>query len=162
MGYITENRLSEIIDVPITLAATQVKQGDWLVAATMKIITPMRLTCRYLTLQLISSSVSVPNIAAGNYVYGSLGLVYVILRKDYSTGNPGVSGGLDTVAATAIGVYARDTTVPYVTVTPGNYSWIVANNMQISTNPTDPISSATSIDFVAALTGTARLELTYT
>ena len=162
MGYITENRLSDIIDIPIALPATQLLMGDWLVIATVKIAAPMRLTCRMLNFQLVSSAVDVTTIAADNHVNGNLGLAYVVLRKNYISGSPGAAGGLDTLMASNVGLYTRDITTPVVITDPGTYSWIVANNMQASSDQTDLISPSTSIDFIVAATGSARLELSYT
>jgi hypothetical protein len=69
MSYITESKLTEIMDIPVSLPATQLKMGDWLVVAAFKLVAPAQLTCRYLNLQLLSSSVTPGNIVADNCIY---------------------------------------------------------------------------------------------
>ena len=93
MGYLTEAKLVNIVDNPVALPATEIKQGDWLVLATIKIASPM---------------------------------------------------------------VERDTTET-VYSTPGNYSWIIANNMQPSSSSDVPTS--TEINFRLSVTGQVRLEL---
>ena len=48
MGYLTEAKLVNIVDNPVALPATEIKQGDWLVLATIKIASPMILRYRFL------------------------------------------------------------------------------------------------------------------
>ena len=162
MGYLTESRLSELMDAPVSLPATELKQGDWVVVASVKVQQPMRISCRLLDFQLISASVDVTKISPNNKIFGNLGLAYLVLRKDYASGSPGAAGGLDTIVATGIGIFPRDTSTPVVAVEPGTYSWIVANNMQATTSSTDPIQPTTSIDFVVSCLGSVRVELSAT
>lgn len=159
MGYLTENRLDDLLDIPIALPSTELKMGDWVVVSTIKVVEPMRLSCRFLNLHVLSSTVDPADITANNKIYGNLGAVYLVLRKNYTAGTPGDSAGLDSIVATDIGIYARDVTTPVVVVDPGNYSWIVANNTQISKNSNDPIPSTTSIDFNVSCIGSVRVEL---
>lgn len=155
MPYLTEAKLLTNIDLPVSIPATLMIQGDWLVISTIKIIAPMRLTFKWLNLQLLASSVNVSDISNTNRVYGNLGLAYVVLRKNYVSGSPGEAGALDTVIIENIGVVARDHTQSVILDAAGNYSWILANNMQPSAESSIPPS--TSIDFRLAVTGQARL-----
>jgi len=156
MSYLTSSKLSTTIDLPIALPATTLKQGDWLVVSTVKLVAPQRLTLQALTFQLLESSASVADIATANKVVANLGLAYVVLRMDYLSGSPGGAGSLDFMSMENLGVSVR-TAAPVVTSVPGNYSLIVANNMQAITGVTVPTS--TSIDFKVLVTGQFRLEL---
>lgn len=154
MSYLTENRLSSLVDLPIALPATALKQGDWVVVATVKLVSPQRLSLRALTLQVLESTENIANIVTGNKVVSNLGLVYCVLRKDYVSGSPGGSGSLDYLKLDGLGTVSRST-VPATFTSPGNYSVIVANNMQRSTAS----SILGDIDFKVLLTGHFRLEL---
>jgi hypothetical protein len=156
MAYITTTQLTNIIDLPIQLPATELKMGDWLVVGTVKIAMPQRLRYRFLNLQLHSANVDIANISATNKVLGNLGYAYVALRRDYSAGNPGGAGGLEVLNISEIGLVERST-VETVYTTPGRYSWIVANNMQPSS--TSAIPTSTEINFRLSLTGQVRFEL---
>lgn len=157
MSFITESTLANVADLPITIPVTELNQGDWLVVATIKVISPLSFSYRYLNISLISSSVTVSSISNSNKIFGNQGLIYVALRKDYASGSPGAAGALDVFGVNAIGTFARPST-PVITVTePGVYSWVIANNMQPSS--TSPVPTSTSIDFTAAVTGFARIEL---
>jgi hypothetical protein len=159
MGYLTETRLSNIIDLPVSLPATELKISDWLVVSSIRIDTPMRLTVRLLELELLSSTVSVSDIVAANRIFGNLGLAYLVLRKDYLSGTPGAAGALDSLVATDLGRFARDITQPVLITDPGTYSWLIVNNTQPSDDASVVITTSTSIDFVVSVTGSVRLEL---
>lgn len=161
MAYITESMLSNVLDIPIALPATDLRMGDWVAVGAVKIVAPMRLTYKLSTLQVFESTVDTSLITSGNKIYGNLGFVYLALRRNYSTGSPGAAGGLDVLAATSMGVFSRVLTNVVVAVTPGTYSWIVASNMQPSTDTTPLIPATTSIDFRVAVTGVARIEMDY-
>jgi hypothetical protein len=156
MGYLTTSRLTNIIDLPVQLPATEIKMGDWLVVASIKIAEPMRLRYRFLNFQLHTSSVEMSDIAATNKILGNLGYAYVALRRDYSAGNPGAAGGLEVLNISEIGLVER-TNVETIFSTAGRYSWIVANNMQPSSSSDIPTS--TEINFRLSITGQVRLEL---
>lgn len=157
MSYLTEAKLANLADIGVSLPATELKQGDWLVLASIKLVAPMRLTFKFLNIQIISASVNVADISNTNKIFGNLGLVFVTLRRDYVGGNPGAAGGLDAIVATGLGVTPRTgTTVKFTT--PGFYSWIVANNMQASSEEGVIVPATTSIDFQVSVTGTARLD----
>lgn len=159
MPYLTEQRLSTTLDIPIALSSTDLRMGDWLVVATIRIVEPMRLTYRMANLQLLLASVDTALITNGNKNFGNLGFAYLTMRKDYVSGTPGAAGGLDALVATSLGYFVRDTTTSVVVTSPGVYSWIVCNNMQPSTDTVPLIAPSTSIDFRLISTGTARLEL---
>ena len=159
MAYITENTLSNTLDIPIALPATDLRMGDWVVVATLNVVAPMEISYTVANLNLISSSVDTTQITNGNLIYGNLGLAYLALRLNYSSGSPGAAGGLDALVATSLGASSRNTASGVVSVAPGVYSWIVANNMQPSTDVTPLIPTSTSIDFRLAVTGVVRLTL---
>jgi hypothetical protein len=156
MGYLTENKLRNVVDLPIGLPDTTLKQGDWVIISTVKVVAPQRLSMRSVTMQLLESSVDTSLIVSGNKVVPNLGLVYVVLRKDYASGVPGGTGALDYMLLDDLGTVVRST-VPVVLSSPGNYSLICANNMQPSNLST--ISTSSSIDFKVLVTGQFRLEL---
>ncbi len=156
MSYLTDNKLRNVVDLPIALPNTTLKQGDWIVVATVKLVAPQRLSMRSLNLQLLEATVDTSLITTGNRIVPNLGLVYLVLRKDYASGTPGATGGLDYMYLEDIGIVVRST-VPVILTAPGNYSLICANNMQASTDSTVPTS--TSIDFKVLVTGQFRLEL---
>lgn len=158
MGYLTESRLKSVIDLPISLPDTTVKQSDYLVVATVNLTAGQRLSLRSMTLQMLSSTVTNSLVDPTNKIVANLGLLYAVLRQNYVSGTPGSTGALDTIFLTDIGVVSRTLPPVYVT-TPGYYSIIVANNMQGSN--TSPIPTSTSIDFKAVLTGQFRLELNF-
>lgn len=159
MAYLTENQLSNVMDIPVALSATDLRMGDWVVLAAVRVDSPMRLTYKMANLTVSASTVDPADITAGNKIYGNLGLVYLTLRKDYVSGSPGEAGGYDALVATDLGTYSRDTSLGVVVTTPGIYSWIVANNMQASTDTAPVIPTSTSIDFRVSVNGTARIEL---
>lgn len=159
MAYLTENLLSTTLDTPIALSTTDLRMGDWLVIATVKIAVPMRLTYRMTSLELLTCSVDTALITNGNKNFGNLGYAYLTMRKDYASGSPGAAGGLDALVATSLGYFERDTTTSVVVTDPGVYSWIIANNMQPSTDTVPLIAASTSIDFRLIVTGSVRVEL---
>lgn len=156
MPYLTENKLNSVVDLPFALPATTLKQGTVLIVGTLKVATAQRLTLRTLYLQLLESPVDTGLLDVSNRVLASLGLLYVVLRKDYTTGNPGASGALEVLKCDAPGLVARAGT-PLVLTAPGNYSLICVNNMQASTSSS--VSPAVALDFKVLVTGQARLEL---
>lgn len=159
MAYLTENQLTNTMDMPIALPATDLRMGDWVVISSVRIVAPMKLTFKLANIQLSASTVDTALITAGNKIYGNLGLVYLTLRKDYLSGSPGVAGGLDALVANDLGITQRDTAIRVEITADGVYSWIIANNMQPSTDAVPLIPISTSIDFRVAVTGSVRLEL---
>ena len=159
MAFLTENQLSNTLDLPIALPATDLRMGGWIAVATVYIAAPMQLTYQFANVQIISSSVDNTKITSGNKSYGNLGLVYLALRPNYTGGSPGAAGGIDAVVATDVGVFSRDTSTSVVITTPGNYTWLVASNMQPSTDSSPLLPPSTSIDFRVAVSGVVRLTL---
>lgn len=156
MAAVTETKLRSTLDIPVALPATTIKQGDWVVVATVNISTGQRLSLRHLTLQVISATVNMADIAVSNRVVTSFGPAYLVLRKNYVSGSPAAAGTLDTLSISAVGVVNR-TGSPLFVTDPGYYSVIVVNNCQASTSST--ISTATAIDLQISVTGCLRLEL---
>ena len=160
MAYLTESQLSNTMDIPISLPSTDLQKGDWLIVASVAVVSPMLLTYKFLNLDLLSSTVDITQIQAVNQTYGNLGLAYVALWLNYTSGSPGAAGALDVVTADALGSFQRDTSNVLTLTQPGVYSWIVANNCQASSDPTSIISPSTSIDYTLSVTGQVRLALT--
>jgi hypothetical protein len=156
MAYLTESKLASVIDIPVSLSGTEIKQGDWLMVSSCKIALPTSLTVRFMSLQVLSSSVDITRIGSVNRVSGNLGLAYLVLRRDYVSGNPGTSGALETLIATDIGIFQRDTATSLVLTVPGTYSWFLVNNMKA--DATSAVPPSVSIDFRLCLTGQARLD----
>lgn len=159
MAYLTENQLTNTQDMPIALPSTDLRMGDWVVIASIKIVTPMTLTYKVANLQLSASTVDPDLITAGNKIYGNLGLCYLTLRKDYISGSPGEAGAYDALVSNGLGITSRDPSVTVQLTAAGVYSWIVANNMQPSTDTTPVIPVSTSIDFRLAVTASTRLTI---
>jgi hypothetical protein len=159
MGYLTEAKLSNVADIPVGLPATEIKMGDWVIVASVKVVSPMKLTYRLLNLQVHTSTVDISLIQNVNKVFGNLGIAYVVVRRDYTSGTPGAAGALDVLTATGLGVFSRDAANVVELTTPGTYSWIIANNTQPSSDSSSLIPSSTSIDFRMSVTGQVRLEL---
>lgn len=163
MAYLTENIISNVMDMPIALSSTDLRQGDWVVVSVIRVVAPMRLSYRLASVAITASTVDTTLITNGNKIFGNNGLAYLTLRRNYvGTGNPGDAGGLDSLVAYGLGVYSRDITQPVILVQAGIYSWIIANNMQPSTDTSPTIPTSTSIDFRLMVTGSARLELVNT
>lgn len=156
MGYLTTNKLTNIVDLPIQLPATEVKMGDWIVIASVKIAAPQQLRFRFLNIQMHSSDVDLASITSSNKIYGNLGLAYVALRRDYASGSPGQAGALELLSISALDLVERSTTETVYT-TAGRYSWLIANNMQPSSSSSVPTS--TEINFRLSVTGQVRLHV---
>ena len=159
MGYLTEQQLNNIIDVPIALPSTDIVMGDWLVIATVNIPAPMQASYTFCSMNLVSSTVSIASLDSTNYIFSSLGLAYVAVCQNYTNGIPGQAGALDALSATNFGIFTRNLSSTIILPNPGTYSFVVANNMQPSTAATPAISPATSIDFQLSVTGSVRLQL---
>jgi len=172
MAFLTENLLAKTLDIPINLPATELKMGDWLTVATIKLVYPMKFSYRFMTLQMLSSNVTTSDIVTANKISPSLDLAFIGLYLDYSSGHPGTQPALDVVkireneASTLDCVPVNELSGQFITVrteplveytTPGVYTFIIANNMQASSESTIP--TTTSIDFRLVATGQVRLEL---
>lgn len=157
MAYLTETKLESTIDIGVSLPATELIMGDWLIFSSVKLLQPHRLRYRMLNVQLHSSNVDIADIGASNLIYGNLGLAYVVLRRDYTSGDPGLGGALDTVIVSEEGIISRDMNSELILATPGNYSWVIANNCQPDSSSSIPAS--TSINLRLSVTGQIRMEL---
>jgi hypothetical protein len=172
MAFLTESKLAKTLDLPVNLPTTELKMGDWVVVSTIKIVSPMKLTYQFMTLQMLSSSVLTSDIGATNKISAALDLAFIGLYRNYSSGHPGLQPALDVVRIREFDITNQDC-IPvnqlsgqFITVrsapvvfftTPGVYSFIVANNMQASSTSVIPVT--TSIDFRLCATGQIRLEL---
>ena len=157
MSFLTERKLANTLDIPVSLPATEIKMGDWLVIATIRLTAPSRLTYRMLNLNFISSTLDLTEIDTRNKINANGGLCYVGFYANYVSGNPSTSTALDMLTATSFGVVAR-TANPIVLTTAATYSWIAVNNVQWNS----AVSSLTvedSADFRLSATGQCRLEL---
>lgn len=157
MPYLTETKLESTIDLPVALPATELIMGDWLIFASIRLLQPHKLRYRMLNMQLHYANVDIADISSGNLTYGNLGLAYVVLRRDYTSGSPGIGGALDTLVVTELGVVARDIDNEIEIITPGLYSWIIANNCKADS--TSAIPASTNINFRLSVTGQIRMEL---
>lgn len=158
MGFLTANKLSNVIDHGICLPATELRQSDWLILASVKIAEPMKLRYRFMNLYVINSTVNVSDITSLNKIFGNLGLAYVSLRLNYVSGSPGEGGGIDVLVADDLGVFQRPT-AELILTTPGVYTWLLASNMKASSEEGSLISPTTPIDFNVSVNGALRLEL---
>lgn len=160
MPYLTERKFSNTLDVPVNLPSTEIKMGDWVVIATIKLVAPARLTYRMMNLNLIGSTFNVSNLIAANRIVPNFGLCYIGLFFNYISGDPSGIPALDVLYATGSGVIYRIAS-PIVTAQEGTYSWIAANNVQISDqNPL--LTTSSSVDFTLSCVGQARIELDLT
>jgi hypothetical protein len=172
MAFITENSLAKTLDLPINLPSTELKMGDWLVVATIKLVYPMKLKYRFMTLQMLSSNVATSDILTVNKISPSLDLAFIGLYLNYASGHPGTQPALDVVkireneSANVDCIPVNELGGQFITVrkeplveytAPGVYTFIIANNMQASSDSTIP--TTTSIDFRLVATGQIRLEL---
>lgn len=156
MSFLTDNKLASVYDMPVALPATELRQGDWLVVATLKVVSPTVVSWKHVNLTLLSASVDTGLITAGNRISGNLGLVFLSIHKDYAGEQPNASGALDVFGVGALGTYTRPTDPEVFLAEEGTYSWVIANNMQPS--ETSSVPTSTSIDFFVSVNGVARLD----
>lgn len=160
MAYLTERKLSNTLDVPVNLPTAEIKMGDWLVIATVKIVAPTRLTYRMMNFNFVSSTVALANITPDNKIVPNFGLCYVGLFFNYVSGDPSTLPALDVVQANNFGIVER-TATPIVTATEGTYSWLAVNNIQIS-DQNSLLGAGDSADFTLGCVGQSRIELDLT
>lgn len=157
MAYLTERKLSNTLDIPVNLPATEIKMGDWIVIATISLVTPAKLTYQMMNLNFISSTFALGNLTPYNLVDANGSFCYVGLYLNYVSGSPGTAIALDLLKAGSFGVFTR-TANPVVTVQPGTYSWIAVNNIQYS-DQNALLTTSDSADFTLCCTGQGRIEL---
>jgi hypothetical protein len=157
MGYLTETKLSNTLDVPISLPTTEIKMGDWMVLSTISIVAPTQVTYRMLNLSFSNTTVPLTNILAANLIVPNFGLCYVGMYYNYTSGDPSGLSTLDILSTNALGVISR-TATPVVTTQPGTYSWIAVNNVQFSSQNA-LLTISDSADFTINVVGQARIEL---
>lgn len=157
MAYLTERKLSNTLDVPVNLPTTEIKMGDWIVIATIKLEAPTRLTYRMMNLNFVSSTVELTNLTPANRIVPNFGLCYVGLFYNYISGDPSGLPALDVLQANNFGVIPR-TATPIVTAVAGTYSWLAVNNVQFS-DQNSLLTASDSADFTMSCVGQARMEL---
>jgi len=128
MALMTESKMRETLDLPVALPTTEILMGDWIILASIKLVSPQRLTYRYANLHLLSANVDTALIGSSNRVNPSLGIAFLGLYYNYVSGHPGSVSSLDTLPLSSVGVVYRSTASPFYFVEPGTYSFIVANN----------------------------------
>jgi len=135
MSLITDTELADQLDLPVALPAAVFKKDSWIVLATVKLQNPMRLTYRFLQLQLQSVTID-PAIggAEPTIVDATKGLAYVAIFKNYGGERPGSSvaqgTNFDVVNATAAGLFERATSTSLVidATSVATYSFVLVNN----------------------------------
>ena len=160
MAYLTERKLSNTLDLPISLPATEIKMGDWVLLGTVSIMAPTQITYRAIHLSFISTTVPLANINSFNLIVPNFGLCYVGLFYNYVSGDPSTLPTLDVLQATNLGIFTK-TTSPIVVSTPGTYSWLIVNNVQYNSQNA-LLGVADSADFTLSCVGQARIELDLT
>ncbi len=160
MAYLTERKLANTLDAPINLPTTEIKMGDWVVVATIALISPARFTYRFMNLNLVSSSFDTTKITPSNLIVPGFGFVYLGLFFNYVSGDPGGLPPLDVVETSTIGVVHRGGN-PLVLTSPGTYSWIAVNNIQFNSQNA-LLTQTDSADFKLSCTGQCRVELDLT
>jgi hypothetical protein len=160
MAFLTERKLDNTLDLPINLPATEIKMGDWVVIATIRLSAPSRLTFRMLHLNFISSTFGLDKIRAQNRINANGSFCYTGLYFNYSSGDPGSLSALDIVKTNTLGLTTR-TSSAIVRTEPGTYSWIAVNNIQWS-DQNALLTIQDSADFRMCITGQCRMELDQT
>lgn len=155
MSYLTDQNLRNALDIPIQQPSVELKQSDWLVVSTVKVVSPSSLVYRFSNLRIQSSTVDLSLVDATNEINPSLGVAYLALYQNYTGGSPESLVALDVVSADAVGVFTRESAKLTLT-TPANYSWVIVNNMTASTSNTN---FTENVDLNLLVSGTARLNL---
>jgi hypothetical protein len=151
MPYLTDKQLNDVLDLPVSLPASQLKADTWLVLASVRLVSPQKLTYRHLQLQLLDFT------ANGDIVYSdsARGLVYVAIFKDYDVSqrpgganSPVIPQGSnqDLIVASDVGIISRDQSIPLDLTASGDYSFVIVNN-------------TTNVELRAAVNGQIRLAL---
>jgi hypothetical protein len=129
MSYITHRQLSDKIDLPVALPITELKRANWLIIATMQLSPPMKLSYKWLNLQLVSTSYSDQNIAI---IDPSRGLCYVGIYKNFNGGEVFLPVGTneDVIFTTAVGTVSKnpDTELELTVTEPTTFSFVAVNN----------------------------------
>lgn len=145
MSYITESELRRRVALPIALPLTELKQNDWLVLATVKLLAGMNASYKWLSLQVTDYTVTEVDsadpcaaaaLALNNTAFG---IAYLAIYKTYSpSSDPStltyIGASTDVVTVSTTGISNRDTSLPDLTVTDaGEYSWVLVNNASNAT-----------------------------
>lgn len=146
MPLLTEDRLSDIIDLPIALPNTTISPGNWVLIGSVNLVAPAKLEFRYLQLQVMEIIAPAPatgtcaaQLATINtsFLAGSLAAVFLVQNFVPDTA-PNLQPYLEILtaptdfnaapAATAPILVARDSANVNTLTAAGIYSLVVLNN----------------------------------
>lgn len=135
MAYLTDSEVEDKIDLPVSLPLTEIYPGDWLIVSSVKVseLTPVRLSIRFLQIQLMALSDGTNTSAAGQKcgAQSLTGSVRIGLYKDYLNVSQTPSGPLLEVVASGVPaqIVSRDLSLePAIFTEPGVYSVIVVGD----------------------------------
>jgi hypothetical protein len=141
MSYLTQAQLDQRHALPLCLPLTELQPRDWLVIGTLRLLSGMRFSFRFLQLQLVEwtfpdgssvntdCSVRVPALVNPNFGYS-----YVAIFRNYSVNSdPGTLAYVGTVAdvvnISTQGIAYRDTGVAALEIEEAaDFTWLVVNN----------------------------------
>lgn len=148
MALLTEAHLSKRHSVPVSLALTLLKKGDWIVLNTVKLSATMTFSFRFLQLQC--TDIAVEGASSGTVTPGgtcdcndpdpvlinpSNGLAYVAIYRNYTVNTDPVSltavgTSVDLVSVTeAASIASRDLTKPELILQEtANFTFLLVNN----------------------------------
>jgi hypothetical protein len=162
MALLTEDRLANIIDIPVSLPATQLLPGAYVLVGSIEVISPQTLAVRELQLQ-IANIEAAPTDINPDFLAGSLACLLIIAGFAPDTA-PNVQAyslllaaptDFNTALTTAAPIIvAVDPAKPIVLSNPGVYSIIVLNNSN-STVTAAPIPGTLDV----AVTGAVTIDL---
>jgi hypothetical protein len=148
MALLTEALIAKRHSVPVALALTLLKKGDWIVLNTVKLSATMTFTFRFLQLQC--TDLTVEGSTTGTVTEGgqcdcsepepelinpSNGLAYVAIYRNYAINTDPVSltavgTSVDLVSVTeAASIASRDLTKPELVINEtANFTFLLVNN----------------------------------
>jgi len=148
MPLLTEAHLSNQHSVPVALALTLLKKGDWIVLNTIKLASTMTFSFRFLQLQC--ADITVEGSSTGTVTEGgecdcnapdpilinpSNGLAYVAIYRNYSVNTDpvnltAVGTSVDLISVTeAASIASRDLTKPELLLQEtANFTFLLVNN----------------------------------
>lgn len=148
MALLTEALLAKRHSVPVALALTLIRKGDWIILNTIKLSATMTFTFRFLQLQC--TDILVEGSTTGTVTPGgacdctqpapalinpSNGLAYVAIYRNYTVNTDPVSltpagTSVDLVSVTdADSIASRDLTKPELVISEtANFTFLLVNN----------------------------------
>jgi hypothetical protein len=142
-SFVTESYLERRHAVPIALALTMIKQGDWLLIAALRLTSTTTLTYNFLQLQMVDTVLQQATAVAGSdpcadvppvLINPTLGVAYVAIFKSFNINiDPStlshMGTNVDVVSISEPGISLRDTTQPPLVIAEaGDYSFVLVNN----------------------------------